>query len=368
MIPGRRRTLRSLLPVVLLVLTSGAMLVVVCNSVNLGTLGGDESIAAGLNPAEQVVGGAETADGHWHAFLWQDGEISDLGTLGGDQSEAHAISRGFDPLIVGTSEMPHPNYPVTVERAFLWRGGVMTELGTLGGDNSEAWAVSDTGLVVGSAQTADEEWHAFLWEEGVMTDLGTLGGHESCALGVNDAGEVVGWSMAPGESDDPNDVYWLPVQRRAFLWTAEGGMTDLGTLGGRNSAACAVAQDGYVTGWSDTSGPDPNAPWDPNAAAERHVFLWNPDEGMQDLGTLGGPVAEAWGIGPTGVAGYSVDANEAVGGFWTDTSGELRSLNQPLGGSGPVFVTGIDGSSCVVGSATTGEGEEHAFLRRFVDR
>src|SRR5688572_12995814 len=51
-------------------------------------------------------------------------------------------------------------------------------------------------------------------------DLGTLGGASSFATDINNAETVVGWSLnADGVS-------------RAFRWTPDGGMTDLGTLPG----------------------------------------------------------------------------------------------------------------------------------------
>ena len=37
---------------------------------DLGTLGGDSSVATGLNDLEQVVGNSKTASGVWHSFLW----------------------------------------------------------------------------------------------------------------------------------------------------------------------------------------------------------------------------------------------------------------------------------------------------------
>ena len=37
---------------------------------DLGTLGGTESRAYGINELGQVVGEAKTSTGQWHAFLW----------------------------------------------------------------------------------------------------------------------------------------------------------------------------------------------------------------------------------------------------------------------------------------------------------
>jgi len=47
---------------------------------DLGTLGGTNSSAYAINDSEQVVGQASTSDGSWHAFLYQNGEMIDLGT------------------------------------------------------------------------------------------------------------------------------------------------------------------------------------------------------------------------------------------------------------------------------------------------
>jgi probable HAF family extracellular repeat protein len=62
----------------------------------------------------------------------------------------------------------------------------------------------------------------------------------------------------------------------AFLWSAETGMQDLGTLGGSSSFATAVNDDGAVVGFSDTS------------EGTTHAFLWTAEEGMQDLGVPDG--------------------------------------------------------------------------------
>ena len=52
-------------------------------------------------------------------------------------------------------------------------------------------------------------------------------------------------------------------------------MRDLGTLGGRESEAFDLNDQGQVVGWADT------------AEGDHHPFLWDPAAGMTDLETFG---------------------------------------------------------------------------------
>jgi probable HAF family extracellular repeat protein len=85
---------------------------------DLGTLGGDQSSAEDINKVGQIVGTSKTASGVRHAFLWQDGEMKDLGTLlgGGRYSGAAGING------VGQVVGQMCCYPPTGEarHAFLW--------------------------------------------------------------------------------------------------------------------------------------------------------------------------------------------------------------------------------------------------------
>ena len=86
-------------------------------------------------------------------------------------------------------------------------------------------------------------------------------------------------------------------QERAFRWTASGGMQDLGTLGGPLAWAFGVSADGSVVVGQALN------------AAQWRAFRWTESGGRQDLGPLGGTQAGASGVSADGsVVGYGSNA------------------------------------------------------------
>ena len=156
---------------------------------DLGTLGGQNSYAWGINSSGTVVGLAETSIGDQHAFSYSGGVMTDLGTLGGFSSGANAINSS---TIVGVATSGGANH------AFSYSGGVMHDLGTLGGTFSGANAINSSGTIVGDAGTSGGFQHAFSYSGGVMTDLepylasiGMTG--LSFATALDDNGDIVGY-------------------------------------------------------------------------------------------------------------------------------------------------------------------------------
>ena len=77
--------------------------------------------------------------------------MTDLGSLGND-SVATGINNAAQ--VVGFIDMNRP---------FLWEAGEMSELGSLGGDYGVAYGINDEGQVVGSSVDVNGTAHAVLW-------------------------------------------------------------------------------------------------------------------------------------------------------------------------------------------------------------
>lgn len=197
----------------------------------LGTLGGNNSFAAGANNSSLVIGSAEnsTHDPNcippqvldYKPVIWRGGAIQELPVVTGDAIGAAIGVNDHNQVVGGTGMCGSGPALAPIEvHAVLWQNNFATDLGNLGGAvNNIAYAINESGQIVGASDLpGDNTAHAFLWQSGVMTDLDTLPGDSSSfAFAINDPGQVV------GQSCDVN------FNCRAFTWQS-GVMTDLNAL------------------------------------------------------------------------------------------------------------------------------------------
>jgi probable HAF family extracellular repeat protein len=224
--------------------------------IDLGTFGGANSLATNANDQGQVAGIAQNdipdlfpfGDGispsptQWHAFLWENGQIRDLGTLGGsDSGTAGALALNNQGQVTGVSYTNFDVNPTTGEptlHVFLANRNRMTDLGTLGGTFADARTINNRGEIVGFSSLPDDSaFHPFLYTRGSMKDLGTLGGSFGVAGWINAASVAVGASLTSGDE-----------ALRGFIWR-EGLMRSIEPLEGDTcSDAFLLNNRGQVIG------------------------------------------------------------------------------------------------------------------------
>ncbi|MFL5656041.1 MAG: hypothetical protein ACJ8CB_17910 [Ktedonobacteraceae bacterium] len=248
---------------------------------DLGTLGGTFSGAGAINNRGEVTGiSAFAGDVALRGFIWKNGVMTDLGTLGGQNSATENRGLNNRGQVAGAAETATVD-PTSATgslefHAFLWRQGKMIDLGTLGGaPGSFAYAINDHGQVVGenitNVQTfmSNEAGQGFIWQDGKMRILGTLEGTTSSPHAINNRGQVAGGSSLPGD-----------VTQHAFL-LQDGHMADLGTLPGDVfSEATAITEQGQVLGLSCSSKGCRATLWDKSTVIDLNTLI-SPASGWQ---------------------------------------------------------------------------------------
>ena len=247
---------------------------------------------------------------------------------------------------------------------------------------SEPAAINNRGQVVGTSSTATEGC-AFRYYNNKMENIGGFG---SRGFGISQTGVVAG-DFARMEPTTPNhaalfrggtplDLGVLPGalfsranavnsngyvvgysgsefdsdNSRAFVWTVSTGMLDMGTLGGPYAQAMAINDAGYATGTASIA----------RSVGARHAFLYQawpgygPAKPMRDLGTLGGVSSYGMAINMSNhVVGYSMlnTGNNAVHAFLYDGGSmiDLGSLTPNVPGTDYSVALGLNNSGQIVG-------------------
>ena len=175
--------------------------------------------------------------------------LVDLGNGSTGLSSPRAINN--DGIAVGFSLEARPPFG---HHPFRWHDGTSLDLGTFGGPIGFAVSINSTGKIVGSADLPIERKRAFLWSEDIgLQNLGILPGYQqSLAYGINDYDQIVGFSVTPNPfgSSEP------------FLWQ-KGEMISLGAYAGYIfNQALKINNWGLVIGYSNNTNFTPGSrPW-----------------------------------------------------------------------------------------------------------
>ena len=265
------------------------------------------------------------------AVLWEDGKIKDLGTFGGNLSGAAGNNNRGQVVGFALNAIPDPFSFIyillaggastgTQTRAFLWQNGELQDLGTLGGSDAAAFFVNERGQVAGVSSFNSEpnpltglpNQHAFLWQSGTMTDLGSLGGASATPSGLNNRGQVIG-IFDHGGSEEFTDPYFWDGRKLIDLFTATEGKVGL---------VNAINDSGQVVGAGDFSS---------TGGSTFSAVLWQ-NGVATSLGTLSGDCySEALAINSKGqVVGvsFACDTFENRAFLWE--KGSMIDLNEKV--------------------------------------
>ena len=197
--------------------------------VDLGTLGGTYSIAIDVNDFGHVVGTSTRSanNSDYHAFLWKDGQMTDLGSLDGGSNKGGGINNSGQ--VVGYEYSSRTG----AARAFLYQNGVMVDLGT--GEGSAAYDINNNGEIVGGVG-----FNAFLYRNGVISNLRSPSGEYTSAFAINDNGQIAGEINPDGKGSSSRNVSVSFPQLLIFVAVFVGVVSWVqkrGVVGGNDSDA-----------------------------------------------------------------------------------------------------------------------------------
>lgn len=324
--------------------------------VDLGAISGPTN-PKDINDSRQICG----VDGA-RPFYWENGTIGTLAPLSANLLAGSANGINASGVVVGRSKFVAPNqaFPGPGDRSTKWDTlGVPSDLGTLRvnttpffGDLDSANAISDSGVIVGHAQS-DTQSFAYRWDNGTMTSLGSLGANfGSSANSINANGTIVGWSL-----------YGFGI-KQAVRWTGSS-ILPLGFSAGQNQSIANAINDSDVTvGYSYTQNSN---------FTNKYATRWEANGGIVDL-SLFLPPGQSWandinndGV-TVGTMGIPVDNHSAGFAFLYDPDGcGLVDLNTYLPNSGTLFTTlsestAINDNGDIVGWGLLPDLSTHAFL------
>jgi len=339
--------------------------------IDLGTLGGEESMAYAINNYGQIVGWARIYTNSMNACMFDfrnPANNIDLDPYGGTASGAHAINIHGVPVgtarqtqtgpfhatifnpsdpgdnvflhgpealegsagsindlgqIVGWEQLPSRDYKATLfdpsgagDNLDLAAGGLSNPNGL---DESVARSINNEGQIVGYAHTGTTSIHA----RAVLFDATGAGDNtiltpdeddEGKAHSINDAGQIVGWSSKTGGA-------------ALFNQTDPGNNLALGALpGATDSEAFSINNRGQIVGSVEF--------WEEGISTYNHAAIFDPTGGgdNRDLNELidyntGWELSKAYGINDAGwIVGYGRYTQGSTRGFLLIPKGQSPTL------------------------------------------
>ena len=241
-----------------------------CQSRDLGSLGGGQSVANSINSSGVVVGKSQQAGGRWRAFSYSNGSMHDLGGSTNLLIWEEATAINFWGDVVGVESVQGTLAPTAVR----YQNGATSVMARFLVNPPSGWAFASNVTDLNDS----EDVVGYIFQGGVATGLlstnfGSLWtkingvpGLEFSTLprAMNRYGRVAGEAgqgiVRPFISKDPASP-----------------ATDLGTLGGTLGGALGINNYDWVVGWAEaTNGGGPRAfVYDGTRMTDLNSVLWN---------------------------------------------------------------------------------------------
>jgi probable HAF family extracellular repeat protein len=208
------------------------------------------------------------------------------------------------------------------------------------GSTSSALGLNENGQVVGySFQGEDYQTFLYVYPSGKIGEIGSLGGKLKAACAINDSGAIAGYSQ------DSNG------NLQAFSYTDKSGIISLGTFdGGSTSEAFGINDNNMIVGDSATS------------SVAHRPFLYSGK--LQDLGIGTNEATDAfetaYGISDNGIVIGRSDSGNGIFHAFQWSNGQLKDLGTLGGSNSEALAISKRTNSLVVGDSDTGNGPTHA--------
>jgi hypothetical protein len=185
--------------------------------------------------------------GSFHAFRYESGTMSDLGTVSvyNGYARGHGINDAGE--IVGRASLT--TFFSSDKHMAHWETDGTLNSVTTSGTYSTGQQINNNGVIVGNGRVSGSNTqYGMIWDSGVLTVLGDLGGNGSRLWSINDAGVAVGWAR------DADNIKWALVtydggQTIVDLNTLVTGLGDFTTL----NEAYDVNENGNIAGYGTLS-------------------------------------------------------------------------------------------------------------------
>jgi probable HAF family extracellular repeat protein len=176
----------------------------------IGGRGAEHSLASGINNRGQVIGlWSDEVGGGRHAFLYTRGKVSEISAPGGALSVQNLAGINELGQIVGTFTQPGVPPEPSTSQTFIHDRGVSAKIDV--GYPNFAVDINERGEIAGYAVTGTRDTRCYLFSRGVVSFIGAPPRDNllvNCTvLGISDAGAVAGDMSGPAVADRYPFVY-----------------------------------------------------------------------------------------------------------------------------------------------------------------